>query len=132
MITRTVASLTVGLSLLVATTALAHHSANAEFDTQKEFTMSGVLTKVDNVNPHSWWFFDVKGPDGKVTHWKLESQSPAGIVRQGLKIKEEMKVGDTYLLRCAPAWVSQTPDGATLGFMKAITVNGKEYLMAEF
>ena len=55
--------------------ALAHHSANAEFDTQKEFTITGSLTKLENVNPHSWWYVDVKGADGKVTTWEIEMMS---------------------------------------------------------
>ena len=66
---------------LASTPAMAHHSANAEFDTQKEFTISGTLTKLENVNPHSWWYVDVKGPDGKITSWKLESLSPSGLIR---------------------------------------------------
>ena len=50
--------------LMIGAPARAHHSANAEFDTQKEFTITGTLTKLENVNPHSWWYVDVKGPDG--------------------------------------------------------------------
>ena len=68
---------------LTGNPALAHHSANAEFDTQKEFTISGTLTKLENVNPHSWWYVDVKGADGKVTTWNMELTSPNTIRRQG-------------------------------------------------
>ena len=79
--------------LMIGAPARAHHSANAEFDTQKEFTITGTLTKLENVNPHSWWYVDVKGPDGKVQSWKLESLSPAGVIRQGLKVKTNVKAG---------------------------------------
>ena len=41
--------------LMIGAPVRAHHSANAEFDTQKEFTITGTLTKLENVNPHSWW-----------------------------------------------------------------------------
>ena len=108
---------------------LAHHSANAEFDTQKEFTISGVLTKLENVNPHSWWYVDVKGADGKVTSWKLESLSPSGLIRQGLKVKSDLKIGDVYSYRISPAW--KDPEGIKLGFMRSITVNGKEFVVVE-
>ena len=47
--------------LMIGAPARAHHSANAEFDTQKEFTITGTLTKLENVNPHSWWYVDVRG-----------------------------------------------------------------------
>jgi hypothetical protein len=114
---------------LAATPAVAHHSANAQFDTKQDMTLIGVLTKVENINPHSWWHVDVKGPDGKVTSWKLESLSPNGLIRQGVKVKSDIKPGETYQFRIAPAW--KDPAGAKLGFMKAITINGKEYVVVE-
>lgn len=115
--------------LTIGAPAMAHHSANAEFDTQKDFTITGVLTKVENVNPHSWWHVEVKGPDGKITSWKLESLGPAGLIRQGLKVKTDLKIGDTYSYRISPAW--KDPVGEKLGFMRSITVNGKEFVVIE-
>lgn len=129
MVKHTLLASVVALAMLSGAPAMAHHSANAEFDTQKEFTMSGVLTKIENVNPHSWWYVDVKTPDGKVTSWKLESLSPSGLIRQGLKVKTDLKIGDTYSFRVSPAW--KDPEGFKLGFMKAITFNGKEYVVVE-
>jgi hypothetical protein len=108
----------------------AHHSLNAEFDTQKEFVFDGVLTKIEAVNPHSWWYVDVKGPDGKMTSWKLEALAPAGLIRQGLKVKTDLKVGTTYKFRVTPGY-KDAGEGVKLGFMKAITVDGKEYVVIE-
>jgi hypothetical protein len=105
--------------------ALAHHSANAEFDTQKVETFTGVLTKVENLNPHGWWYFDVKGPDGKVTSWKLETGGPGGLINQGLKVKEDLKIGNSYEVKCSPAW--KDPEGARIGIARQITINGKDY-----
>ena len=116
-------------ALLAGTPALAHHSANAQFDTRQDLTLVGVLTKIENINPHSWWHVEVKGPDGKVTSWKLESLGPAGLIRQGLRVKTDIKIGDTYQFRYAPAW--KDPEGEKLGWMKAITFNGKEYVVIE-
>jgi len=116
--------------LMIGAPARAHHSANAEFDTQKQFTITGVLTKVENVNPHSWWYVDVKGPDGKIQSWVLESLSPRGLILKGLKVKTELHLGDTYSFRISPAL--KDPDPKTkLGFMRSITVNGKEYVVIE-
>ena len=116
--------------LMIGAPARAHHSANAEFDTQKQFTITGVLTKVENVNPHSWWHVDVKGPDGKVQSWMLESLSPRGLILKGLKVKTELHLGDAYSFRISPAL--KDPDPKTkLGFMRSITVNGKEYVVIE-
>ena len=125
-----VASAALAAALLTGAPAVAHHSANAEFDTQKEFTITGTLTKLENVNPHSWWYVDVKGPDGKITSWKLESLSPAGLIRQGLKVKTDLKIGGEYSYRISPAW--KDPDASSkLGFMRSITVAGKEYVVVE-
>lgn len=130
MVKKMVIASVAAVALLVAgAPAIAHHSANAEFDTTKEFTITGTLTKLENVNPHSWWYVDVKGADGKVTTWKLESLSPSGLIRQGLKVKSDLKIGDTYSYRISPAW--KDPDGMKLGFMRSITVNGKEFVVVE-
>jgi len=123
-----IASAAVAL-LMIGAPAHAHHSANAQFDTQKEFTITGVLTKLENVNPHSWWHVDVKGPDGKVTSWKLESLSPSGLIRQGLKVKTDLKIGETFSYRISPAW--KDPEGVKLGWMRSITVNGREFVVIE-
>lgn len=116
-------------ALLAAVPAFAHHSANAEFDTQKEMTITGTLVKLENVNPHSWWHIEVKGADGKVTPWTLESNSPAGLIRLGVKVKTDVKVGETYSFRISPAW--KDPDGKKLGWMRAFTIGGKEYVLTE-
>jgi len=130
MIKRIFLASVVGAALLSSSApVMAHHSANAEFDTQKEFTITGVLTKLENVNPHSWWYVDVKGADGTVTSWKLESLSPSGLIRQGLRVKSDLKIGDSYSYRISPAW--KDPEGVKLGFMRSITVNGKEFIVVE-
>ncbi len=118
------------LAFLGGTPAIAHHSANAEFNTEMQMTITGVLTKVENVNPHSWWYIDVKDSDGKVTPWKLESNSPSGLIRLGVKVKSEIKAGDTLSFRISPAWKDH-PDGAKMGWMRALTMNGKEYVLTE-
>ena len=105
--------------------ALAHHSANAEFDTQKVITISGVLAKVETVNPHGWWTVDVKEADGKVTRWSLETPGVGGLINQGLKVKTDLKVGETYTIKLSPGW--KDPDGMKIGIVRTIVVNGKEY-----
>jgi len=119
----------VAAALLFAAPVRAHHSANAEFDTQNVMVITGVLTKLESVSPHSWWYIDVKGPDGKVTPWRLESNSPQGLIRLGVKVKTDVKVGETYSFRISPAW--KDPEGGKLGWMRAFTINGKEYVLTE-
>ena len=117
------------LAFLAGTPAIAHHSANAEFDTSKQMTITGVLRKLESVNPHSWWYIEVTGSDGKVIPWRLESNSPSGLIRLGLKIKSDVKVGDVMSFRISPAW--KDPDGERMGWMRSVTVNGKEFILTE-
>ncbi len=109
---------------------IAHHSVNAQFNAQVEFTITGVLTKVDAVNPHSWWHVTVQEPDGTKTLWALESLNPSGLIRKGLKIKSQLKLGETYSFRISPAW--KDPEGSKIGFMRSITVDDQEFVVVEF
>ena len=129
MLKKTLLSSVVTVAWLAGAPALAHHSANAQFDTRKELTITGVLTKLENINPHSWWSVDVKEPNGTVTSWKLESLSPSGLIRQGLKVKTELKIGGTCSFRISPAW--KDPEQGKMGWMRAITVGGKEFVVVE-
>ncbi len=115
------------LSILALSVSVsAHHSAAAQFDTTQEFVLTGVLTELLEINPHSIWHVDVKGEDGKVTPWKLEGVSPNTLRRLGLSIKNDLKIGGTYSFTCAPS-----RDGSKYVFLKAITVNGKLYQMVQ-
>jgi hypothetical protein len=85
----------IGLLLLAATRpSLAHHSFAAEFDADKQFKMTGIVTKVEWQNPHTFFYIDVTDPTtGKVTNWALEMGSPNGLMRSGWT-RNTMKVGD--------------------------------------
>jgi hypothetical protein len=50
---------------LVSLPVPAHPSFAAEFHAEKPVTMKGRFVKMDWVNPHSWIYMDVTGPDGK-------------------------------------------------------------------
>src|ERR1700692_3853559 len=68
---------------LAAFPALAHHSATAEYNASKPITLHGVVTRVDWMNPHVWFFVDVKEDSGKVTNWGFEWDSPNQLMRLG-------------------------------------------------
>ena len=90
----TFGGLAIALALSVPVVpAFAHHSFAAEFDGTKQITLSGVVTKVDWVNPHAYIYVDVKGDDGNVVNWALETGAPNMLYRQGWR-KDDLKVGD--------------------------------------
>jgi len=92
---RTVCALVCGL-LAVATPRLdAHHSFAAEYDGEKPVTVTGVVARIDWMNPHIYFYVDVKDDKGVVTQWKFEGYPPNMLVRQGWKRDVTMKVGDT-------------------------------------
>lgn len=71
---------------------LAHHSFAAEFDKDQKVTLKGTITKMDWVNPHSWLYISVKGPDGQMQEWELEFGAPNALFRRGWK-KDSLPVG---------------------------------------
>jgi hypothetical protein len=89
--------LTMALGLLAAVPIFAHHSFAAEFDGNKKVTLTGVVTKVDWVNPHAYIYVDVKGEDGEVVNWAIETGAPNALYRQGWR-KDDVKVGNTVTL----------------------------------
>jgi hypothetical protein len=73
---------------------LAHHSFAAEFDADKTFKMTGIVTKVEWQNPHTFFYIDVTDQTtSKVTNWAMEMGSPNGLMRAGWT-RNTMKVGD--------------------------------------
>jgi hypothetical protein len=81
---RYLASLAAGI-VLAALPARAHHAFAAEFDETKPVKLQGKITKVELINPHSWFHIDVKNPDGTTTSWMVEGGSPNALFRLGFK-----------------------------------------------
>jgi hypothetical protein len=45
--------------------------------------LTGTVTKVEWINPHSWIHIDVKAPDGTMENWMVEGGTPNALVRRG-------------------------------------------------
>jgi uncharacterized protein DUF6152 len=88
------AALLVSGLLISASSAMAHHSFAAEYDSNKQVTVKGVVQKVAWVNPHAYVFIDVTDEKGKVTTWAFESLSPNALARQGWT-RNSLKAGET-------------------------------------
>ena len=84
--------LVVGL-FMATVPAFAHHSFAAEYDAKKPIEIKGTVTKVEWLNPHIYYYVDVKGKDGKVINYAVEGGTPGQLYRQGWR-KDSLKVGD--------------------------------------
>src|SRR6059036_3705306 len=73
----------VGLLVLATVPVAAHHAFSSEFDSNRPVQLTGVVTKMEWVNPHSWIHVDVKKPDGTVEKWMIEAGTPNTLIRRG-------------------------------------------------
>ena len=102
----------IGIAVAMIDTTLAHHSFPSEFDNSRAVTISGVVTSVEMVNPHSWIYLDVT-TDGSVERWALEGPGPTQIQRRGFDLAF-IKAGDElgvcrYLARSDVATTRREP-----------------------
>lgn len=103
------------LSVFTVSSAWAHHSVQAQFDLDKPVTVTGTVTKVEWINPHSYLYLDTKDESGKVTHWAFEMAGPGALRKAGLSRSDRggLKAGDTVTVDAVRA-----KDGTDSGLIK--------------
>jgi hypothetical protein len=84
-------------AISITVPAAAHHSFAAEYDGTKAVRLEGTLVKIEWTNPHTYFYIDVKQPDGTAVRWGLEAGSPGALSRRGFK-RGDIKVGDTIIV----------------------------------
>jgi hypothetical protein len=68
---------------MLAVPAVAHHSFAAEFDVSRPVRLTGVVTRMEFSNPHSWIHLEVTTADGEVQEWAVEGAAPNALLRRG-------------------------------------------------
>ncbi|MBV9507475.1 MAG: hypothetical protein JO323_20975 [Acidobacteriia bacterium] len=96
--------------------AYAHHSFEAEYDSNKPTKVTGTVTKVEWMNPHARFYVDVKDENGKVANWNFELGSPNVLIRQGWS-RNSLKVGDMVTVEGYLA-----KDGAQMANARRVTL----------
>jgi hypothetical protein len=84
--------------LVLSAPAFAHHAVGGEYDPNKPVTVTGVVTKVEWVNPHARVYFDVTDATGKVTNWSVELAARVVLERMGWTGRS-LKPGETITVR---------------------------------
>ena len=90
---RVLAGIAAVTALFAASSAGAHHSVAAEFDTSLQGELAGEIRQVWFTNPHVRYRLTVAKPDGTTEDWELQAGNVTTLLRQSWTA-DSLKVGD--------------------------------------
>jgi len=119
MIKRTVGTVAVCLGFAVAGLSQAHHSLAGVYNIRSSGEVTGVIKKVEFMNPHGAMTLEVDNTDGTKTEWILTTGSANTLSSLGFGGDGPNTViaGDVVTIRYFPAH-----NGKPLGFIQSITL----------
>jgi hypothetical protein len=108
---------------LTAVSAFGHHSYSSEFDDNRTFSETGVLKKIDWINPHVYFYLETKDAEGKPQTYEFESVALVGMRRHNLR-KEDFRIGEVVTIFAAHAKDSKK----RLGWIRNIKYSGGQII----
>lgn len=122
MIKRTLGAIVFSGLLLVGGVSLAHHSLSAVYNIRGSGEVTGVIKKVEFINPHGVMTLEVPNDDGTMTEWQLTTGSANTLASLGFGNEGPNTViaGDVVTVAYFPA-----RNGKPLGFIRSITLPDK-------
>jgi len=106
----------------------AHHSFDAEYDSKKLATVTGVVTKLDWINPHAYVFLDSRDESGTVKSFRIEMGPPYALVRGGWK-RDTVKIGDKVTVEGAALAKDGSHTAGSLQTTSMILSSGQKLVM---
>ena len=103
--------------VLPAIPVVAHHSFAAEYDAHKPVFLTGLVSRIEWMNPHARFYVDVKDDKGKITNWKIELASPKVLLVQCGWTAKSLNIGDEVTVEGAMA-----KDGSTMANARVVTL----------
>ena len=109
------------LLVILPMAVVAHHSFVAEYDGSKPMTLVGAINKVDQQNPHGFFYMNVPSatPGGRVTNWALETPGPNQLSRTGFTKEMYQQMIDAKEKVSVLAYPAR--DGSKRAFAETIT-----------
>ncbi len=128
MIKRTFGCVVVCGCLMVGGSLQAHHSLSAVYEIRQTAELTGVISKVEFMNPHGAMAVEVENEDGSKTEWVLTTGSAnvlssLGFGRGGTNT---VYAGDVVTITYFPA-----RSGSPLGFIRSITLPNERQIEFE-
>ena len=106
--------------------AAAHHSFAAIFDAAKPVKVTGTVTRIEWMNPHTWIYLDVKNDAGAPEAWAFELGSPNRLMRYGWN-QDSLATGATITITG-----SRARDGSLKAAADKVTLpDGKQLFGAQ-
>lgn len=94
---------TTAMFLTSGSLAVAHHAFSAQYDPDDPAVLTGVVVKIEWLNPHAYFFIDVTDEaTGEITTWACELTSPVGLMRRGWT-RNSLSIGDVVAVEGALA-----------------------------
>ena len=106
--------------MMFAAVASAHHSVQSQFDIHKTVTVSGTVSKIEWINPHSYLTLNVKDAGGNSQKWAFELGGAGALRRAGMSRADRggLKPGDEVTATALAA-----RDGSNSGFLQELKVS---------
>jgi hypothetical protein len=90
-----------GLTLLTATAAFAHHSFARDYAEDKQVSLEGDIVSFEYRNPHAWVYFMAGDERGVMRRFGAEWANPRRLEQQGIGA-DDLRPGDHVIVTGSP------------------------------